>query len=79
MENLKRPYVTNYKNVMVKISDGTTIKGKVNVRDMHQRLSDFFRHSQDQFITVVSEETREDSQNVFFVNKNYIVWAGPEN
>ena len=78
MDNLRARYVTNYKNVMVKISDGTMIKGKVNIRDMHQRLSDFFKHSQEQFITVISEESREDSQNVFFVNKNYIVWAGPE-
>jgi hypothetical protein len=28
---------------------------------------------------VVSEESSEDSQKVFFVNKNYIVWAGPGN
>ena len=78
MENLRGSYVTNYKNVAVKISDGSIIKGKVNIRDTQQRLSDFFRYSQDQFITVISEETKKDSQNVFFVNKNYIVWAGPE-
>ena len=52
--------------------------GKVNIRDAHHRLSDFFRLSQEQFITVISDESKEDSQNVFFVNKNYIVWAAPE-
>jgi len=78
MEKFRESYVTNYKNVIVRISDGSTIKGKVNIRDTHHRLSDFFRLSQEQFITVISDESKEDSQNVFFVNKNYIVWAGPE-
>jgi len=78
MENLRESYVTNYKNVAVKISDGSIIKGKINIRDTHHRLSDFFRLSHEQFITVISKETKEDSQTVFFVNKNYIVWAGPE-
>lgn len=78
MEKFRESYVTNYKNVTVRISDGSTIKGKVNIRDTHHRLSDFFRLSQEQFITVISDESKEDSQNVFFVNKNYIVWAGPE-
>jgi hypothetical protein len=77
MQNLKGSYVTNYKNVIVKISDGSMIKGKVNIRETHQRLSDFFRYAQEQFITVISEETKEESQNVFFVNKDYIVWIGP--
>jgi small nuclear ribonucleoprotein (snRNP)-like protein len=77
MEKLKESYATNYKNVIVKISDGSTIKGKVNIRETHQRLSDYFRYSQEQFITIISEETKEDSQNVFFVNKDYIVWIGP--
>jgi hypothetical protein len=53
------------------------IKGKVNIRETHQRLSDFFRYAQEQFITVISEETKGDSQNIFFVNKDYIVWIGP--
>ncbi len=81
MENLRGSYVTNYKDVVVKISDGSTIKGKVNIRETHQRLSDFFRYSPEQFIIVISEESRESSRNVFFVNKNYIIWiiwAGSE-
>lgn len=78
MEKVRQHYATNYKNVVVKISDGSMIKGKVNIRETHKRLSDFFRLSQEQFITVVSDESKENYQNVFFVNKNYIVWAGPQ-
>lgn len=75
---LRGPYATNFKKVVVKISDGSMIKGKINIRETNLRLSDFFRSSEDQFITLVSEESKEDSQNVFFVNKQYIVWVGPE-
>ena len=71
-------HTVNYKNVTIKMSDGSIIKGKVNIPELHQRLSDFFRYSQEQFLTVVSEESSEDSQKVFLVNKNHIMWAGTE-
>lgn len=70
-------YTVNFTDVEVKISDGSVIKGKVNIRGDYSRLSDFLRHSQEQFIVIVKEGSPEDSQKVFFVNKNYIVWAGP--
>jgi len=78
MERLRKEnYPTNFKNVVLKLSDGSTIKGKINVPDL-TRTSDFFRNSQEQFFVIVSEESRGDSENVFFVNKNFIVWAGLE-
>jgi Family of unknown function (DUF6812) len=72
-------YTINFTDVEVKISDGSMIKGKVNIRGDYNRLSDYLRYSPEQFLVIVSEEPSEDSQNVFFVNKNYIVWAGPGN
>jgi len=72
------PYVTNFKNVEVKISDGSLIKGKVNIGENYNRLSDLFRHTNDSFITVVSEEFHESPIKVYFINKNYIIWAGAE-
>ena len=74
----KEIYPTNFKNVVLKLSDGSIIKGKINIRGDMTRMSDFFRHSQEQFFVIVSEESEEDSKNVFFVNKNYIIWAGLE-
>lgn len=71
-------YTVKYANVQVKLSDGSLKKGKVNIRE-NNRLSDFLRVSQEQFMVIVSEESGEDSNKVFFVNKNYIVWAGTEN
>ena len=72
-------YTVNFTDVAVKISDGSVIKGKVNIRGDYNRLSDYLRYSPEQFLVIVSDEAREDSQNVFFVNKNFIVWAGPGN
>jgi hypothetical protein len=72
-------YTVNFTDVEVKISDGSTIKGKVNIRGDYNRLSDYLRYSQEQFLVIVSEEQTADSQKVFFINKNYIVWAGPGN
>jgi len=34
-------YTVNFTNVEVKISDGSMIKGKVNIRGDYNRLSDF--------------------------------------
>ncbi len=72
-------YTVNFKNVEVKISDGSLIEGKVNIPGDYNRMSDYLRHSQEQFMVIVSDESSEDSQKVFFVNKNYIIWASPEN
>ena len=78
MENLHETYVTNFKNVEVKISDGSLIKGKVNIGENYNRLSDLFRHTNDSFITVVAEDPHESPNKVYFINKNYIIWAGAE-
>jgi hypothetical protein len=72
------PYVTNFKNVEVKISDGSLIKGKVNIGETYNRLSDLFRHSNYTFITVVVEDPDQGPKKVYFINKNYIIWAGAE-
>jgi len=69
-------YVTNFTDIVAKMSDGSMIKGKVNIQN---RLSDFLKYSPEQFVVIVSEESGVDSKKVLFVNKNYIVWAGPEN
>lgn len=72
-------YTVNFTDVEVKISDGSTIKCKVNIRGDYNRLSDFLRFTQEQFLVIVSEEQSSDSQKVYFINKNFIVWAGPGN
>jgi hypothetical protein len=72
-------YTVNFTNVEAKLSDGSMIKGKVNIRGDYNRLSDFLRYSPEQFLVIVNEEAGDDSKKVVFVNKNFIVWAGPQN
>lgn len=63
----------NFKEVTVKMSDGTMFAGKVNIRNF-SRLSDFLKIATDPFIVIVSEEG-EPNGRVLMVNKNYVVWA----
>jgi hypothetical protein len=62
----------NLKRVTVKMSDGSVFTGEVNIRNF-QRLSDFFRGVNDQFVLLVSEESQ--SRRVLMVNKSYLIWA----
>jgi len=71
-------YVTDYKNLSVKLSDGSSIRGKVNLGVDYKRLSDLMKHTSDKFITLVSEATSEQSRKVFLVNKDYVIWAEAE-
>ena len=68
-------YVINYRSVTLKMSDGTVLRGKINLGDTFQRLSDFFRRTETQFITMASDESAEEAGKVFVVNKNYIMWG----
>lgn len=62
----------NFKQVTVKMSDGSVFGGRVNIRGS-QRLSDYLRVTDDRFIVILPED--EQPQKVIMVNKNYILWA----
>jgi hypothetical protein len=67
-------YVKNYKNIKAKISDGTIITGKVNIMSF-ARLSEYFKQSNDKFITILSEETEGAAKKATIVNRDHIIWA----
>ena len=69
-------YVKNYKNIVVKMSDGSEVKGTINIMSF-TRLSDLMKHTTDKFITVLAEEANE-ARKVMIINKDYIVWAQTE-
>ncbi len=74
MEQPKDKWLRNYKNVTIKMTDGTIIRGKVNLKEV-RRLSDLFRTLSENYFPVVPEE---GSKKVFIINKNYILWAESE-
>ncbi len=75
MAKLDDGYVRNYKSVTLRMSDGTVVTGRINLGDTFPRLSDLFKRTETQFITVASDESTEEPKKVFFVNKNYIMWG----
>ncbi len=75
MVKLDDNYVINYRSVILRMSDGTVLRGRINLGDTFQRLSDFFRRTETQFITLASDESTEESKKVLVVNKNYIMWG----
>jgi len=67
----------NYKGICVKVSDGSMIKGKINLTN-YPRISDMLKNSTDKFITVVADEQSHDAQKVYIINKEFMIWAEVE-
>ena len=63
-------------SVIVKLIDGTTVKGKINIRGK-MRLSDLFKEGSEQFLILFDINIPDRSENVIFINKNQIIWAMP--
>ncbi len=74
MEQTKDQWLRNYKNVTIKMTDGSILKGKINIKE-HKRLSLLFKTLQENFVTLVPEE---GFKKVLIINKNYILWAESE-
>jgi hypothetical protein len=69
-------YERNYKTIMMRIEDGSTLVGQVNI-GYRKRLSDIFRDPQEQFIILINARRRDNPETVIFVNKRSIMWAEP--
>jgi hypothetical protein len=65
-----------YRNIMVKTSDGSVLSGKVNI-ESKKRVSDLFTQTDNPFIILFDEEHNNGLGKVFFINKNHIVWVEP--
>lgn len=71
-------WVRNYKNITVKMTDGSILKGRINIGET-KRLSLLFKMSDEKFITLVPEEADEASkESVIIINKDYILWVKSE-
>ena len=64
----------NFKMISVKVSDGSTVKGKINLTN-YQTISDMLKNSTDRFITVVGDEQGQNAGKVYIINKEFIIWA----
>jgi len=64
----------NYKGICVKISDGSMVKGKINLTN-YPRISDMLKNSNEKFITVVADAQSQDLTKVYIINKEFMIWA----
>ena len=76
MEPIADTWVKNFRTVNVKLRDGTTISGKLNIGE-YQRVSDFFKSLPDQYFILADAEYMGTSGKVIIINKNEIMLAEP--
>jgi small nuclear ribonucleoprotein (snRNP)-like protein len=69
------------RNVSLKLTDGSLVKGKINLfqdQKLALRLSDIFLKQPEPFVVVFDATLGEATGKVLVINKNNIVWATPE-
>jgi small nuclear ribonucleoprotein (snRNP)-like protein len=76
MEDSRGTYKKEYRNIIVKTSDGSDLLGKINIGDK-ERVSDLFSREENPFIILSDVEHKDGSGKVLFINKNHIVWVEP--
>jgi len=70
------------REVLVKLIDGSLVRGKVNLyRDEEislQRVSEIFTRVQDPFVVVFDATMEGKVGQICFINKSNIIWVSPE-
>ena len=77
METNTGENITNYKDVTVKLTDGTVLNGKVNIYSQG-RVSDVFTNKEKTFVIIVESDSAERSYQTIVVNKKEVVWVEPD-
>jgi hypothetical protein len=77
-QNISRKIVA--RAVVIKMMDGSVIRGKLNLHreeQLFQRLSELFTQQADPFVVVFEATFEGNADRIFFVNKRNILWASP--
>jgi hypothetical protein len=74
METIADDWKRNFRTVTVRLSDGTTVTGKLNIGE-YTIVSDFFRHSDHQFLVLSGAEHCGNAGKVMIVNRDEIIWV----
>lgn len=75
-----RKQVKDERKVVIKLVDGTIIRGLINLNSDNvplDRVSDFFIKGENPFIVVYGSTVGGKHDQVFVVNKRHIMWATP--
>ena len=71
----------NYHAVTLKLTDGSVLRGKVNLyyeETPLNRVSDLFTQHRDPFLVVFDVAMEEKTGQVFIINKQQIIWITPD-
>ena len=77
MEGRRENYKTEYRNITVRTTDGTTLAGRINI-GIKERVSDLFTKTEKPFIILLNTDHSDGSEKVLIINKDHIIWAEPE-
>jgi small nuclear ribonucleoprotein (snRNP)-like protein len=69
------------RDVLIKLSDGSFIRGKVNLYHDEvalQRVSEIFTRVQDPFVVVFEATVEGKTGRTCVINKGNILWVSPE-
>jgi hypothetical protein len=77
MGTKKGEYRTSYKDVSVKLTDGTILNGKINIYPK-DRISEVFTNKEKTFVIIIESDSTERSYQTIVVNKKEVVWVEPE-
>ena len=78
MEAPRESYRTDYRKITIRTTDGSTLLGEINI-GIKERVSDLFTKADNPFVVLSNVEHSSGSGRIFFINKDHIVWAEPEN
>lgn len=73
----KLSYRPNYREVTVKMVDGSIIEGRINIAGK-QRVSEMFTSQDSPFVTIVDVVSSSGISGNIIVNKQHIAWVGLE-
>ena len=77
MEASTDKYKKEYRNIIIRTIDGSTLQGRVNI-GIKERVSDLFTKTENPFVILFDAEHKDISGKVLFVNKNNILWVEPQ-
>lgn len=66
----------NTRGILIRLVDGTSIKGRTNIGD-NKRLSDQINRGSNPFLTVFDVSIQGETGKVLLINKTQIMWAMP--
>jgi len=74
MENDISQWETNFKKATVKLSDGSILKGMINIGES-KRLSDKLKRKEDPLVVLVGVEQEHSEVKTYIINREKVIWV----